>query len=121
MATWRRHAANLLPELWADEDDRESPYMFFFAVLPFVRDAHRREDDEALGRGYAFAAWCFEQGGDVENAAAVAFYEHLFDSWDAHKDVARWLDPTVARACWPLWEARLDGDQLAVLRSLLSL
>jgi hypothetical protein len=117
VATWRRQAAELLPELWADEDDRETPYLFFFAVLPFVRDAHRRRDDDALRRGYAFARWCLQQGGDLGNAAGVSFYEHLFDSWDVHADVLRWLDATVVDECWPLWEARLDRNKLAVIRS----
>lgn len=119
MAVWRRQAARLLPELWTDEEDRETPSLFFFAVLPFVRDAHRRGADEALGRGYAFAAWCLAQGGELENAAAVAFYEHLFDSWDVHEAVARRLDQRTAGMCWPLWEARLEPERLTVLRSLL--
>jgi hypothetical protein len=115
MATWRKQAAELLPELWADEDDRETPYLFFFAVVPFVRDAHRRGDDDALRRAYAFAKWCLEQGDNLRNAAGVAFYEHLFDSWDVHADVVSWLDARVVQECWTLWEARLDGYKLAVL------
>ena len=119
MATWRRHASKLLPELWADEDDRETPYLFFFAVVPFVRDAHRRRDEDALRRAYAFARWCLQEGGDLGNAAGVAFYEHVFDSWDVHSDVMRWLNAEVVADCWPLWEARLDSEKLAVLQAKL--
>ncbi len=121
MSAWRREAAVRLPELWRAEDARESIYLFFFEVLPFVRDAHRSGDEDALRRGYGFAEWCFAQGGRLENAAAVAFYEHLFDSWDVHDDVLRWLDPRIARSCWSLFEARLDGEQLAYLRKRLDL
>jgi hypothetical protein len=117
MASWRRRAAELLPELWADEDDRQTPYVFFFALVPFVRDAHRRGDADALRRGYGFANWCVQQGGDLRNAAGVAFYEHLFDSWEVHVDVLAWLDDSVAQECWPLWEARLDSDKLSVLEA----
>jgi len=39
--------------------------------------------------------------GELENAAAVAFYEHLFDSWGVHDDVLRWLDPSIVRSCGP--------------------
>ena len=121
MSAWRREAAARLPELWRDEDARQSIYQFFFEALPFVVDAHRSGDEDALRRGYGFAAWCFQQGGDLDNAAAVAFYEHLFDWWDVHEDVLRWLDRRIALECWSLFEARLDGEQLAFLRERLDI
>jgi hypothetical protein len=120
VSAWRREAAARLPELWHDEDARQSIYGFLFEVLPFVRDAHRSGDEDALRRGYGFAEWCFRQGGELENAAAVAFYEHLFDSWDVHDDVLRWLDPRIIRECWSLLEARLNTEQLVVLRQRLN-
>ena len=116
MATWRRKAAELLPELWHDESSRETVYLFLFDVLEFAEDAHRREDDDALDRAYTFTRWCLRQGGDLLNAAAVAFYEHLFDAWDIHPGVLQRLDAADVRACWPLWEARLPEDRLTVLR-----
>jgi hypothetical protein len=120
MSAWRREAAARLPELWRDEDARQSVYLFLFEVLPFVIDAHRSDDEDALRRGYGFAQWCFRQGGELENAAAVAFYEHLLDAWDVHDDVARWLDPRIVRECWSLFEARLDAEQLTFLRRRLN-
>jgi hypothetical protein len=120
MSAWRREAADRLPELWRDEEARQSIYLFFFEVLPLVIGAHRSGDDDVLRRGYGFAQWCFRQGGELENAAAVAFYEHLFDSWDLRDDIVRWLDPRIARACWALFEVRLDAEQLAFLRRRLN-
>jgi hypothetical protein len=117
VASWRRHAAHALPELWGDEDDRTTPHLFFFTLLPFVRDAHRRGDDDALGRAYGFARWCLRQGGDLGNAAAVSFYEHLFDAWDVHRDVLRCLDDATVRAIWPLWAARLEPEQLRIVQA----
>ncbi|MDA0179398.1 hypothetical protein OJ997_03745 [Solirubrobacter phytolaccae] len=118
MASWRRTAAELLPELWVDEDDRQTPNAFFFAVLPFTRDAHRRGDDDALRRAYAFATWCEAQGDELLNAVYVSFYEHLFDAWDVHEDVVRWLSPAVIRDGWTLWHDRLEPAQLEALRAL---
>jgi hypothetical protein len=74
-----------------------------------------------FGVATGFAQWCFRQGGELENAAAVAFYEHLLDAWDVHDDVARWLDPRIVRECWSLFEARLDAEQLTFLRRRLNL
>lgn len=103
----------MLPELWADEADRQTPNLFFFAVLRFTRDAHRRDDRDALDRAYGFADWCRQQGGELENAAYVAFYEHLFDAWDVHAHVMRRLDANLMRSCWPLWEVRLEPDRVS--------
>lgn len=121
MSEWRRRAAENVPELWRDEDARESINRFFFELVRFVREAHRAGDHDALRRGYGFALWCFQQGGDLQNAAAVAFYEHLFDSWDVHAGVIERLDTQVARDCWALFEARLDADKLAVVHAGLRL
>lgn len=120
MSVWRREAAALLPELCSDEPARKSINLFLFEVLPFVRDAHRTGDEDALRRGYEFAAWCHRQGGALANAVAVSFYEHLFDSWDIHENVMRWLDPQIARECWPLCEERLEPNQLTLLRQRLT-
>jgi hypothetical protein len=116
MATWRRQAARLLPELWTDEEARQTPNLFFFSLVPFTLDAHRRDDREALDRAYAFAGWCRQQGGTLENAVYVSFYEHLFDAWDTHADVLRRLDAEIVHSCLSLWEMRLDREQLAVSR-----
>lgn len=116
---WRREAEQRLPELWRDEGARATPFLFFFELLAFVQDAHRSGDDHALERGYGFALWCLRQGGDLQQAVSVVFYEHLFDAWEIHDDVLRWLDQQVARDCWPLWEARLEPQKLAVLRARL--
>lgn len=109
------------PDLWRDEDVRQTIHLFFFELLPAIRDAHRTGDENALRHGYDFARWCFQEGGELGNAAAVAFYEHLFDSWDVHGEVLRWLDPYIARECWSLFEARLGPEQLDVLRQRLNL
>jgi hypothetical protein len=122
MAAWRRHALSLFPELHDDiEREASSAYSLFFFILPFARDAHQRGDDDALRRVYGFAQWCHHQrqGSELPNAVGVAFYEHLFDDWSLHAQIAPWLSPHVTRDAWPLWQARLDEPKLAELRRLL--
>ncbi|HBI44943.1 MAG TPA: hypothetical protein DDY78_19120 [Planctomycetales bacterium] len=87
-----------------------------------VREAHQKGDTEMLRRIYGYAEWCLEQKAkDLWNAAAVAFYEHLFDShrslWD---QFVRWLSPRVVADCWGLWEWRLSAEELAEVRRLIA-
>jgi hypothetical protein len=122
MAVWRRHALRLFPELHDDiERDAATPYGLFFLLLPFVRDAHQRDDEDALRRAYGFAQWCHHQrhGSELPNAVGVAFYEHLFDDWSLRGQVAPWVSPHVARDIWPLWQDRLEAPKLAEIRRLL--
>ena len=124
VAAWRRRADELLPELRTElaRTPKLTPYGVLFELLTFVRLAHRRDDHDALRRGYAYALWCHLQrwASDLPNAAAVAFYEHLFDEWGDRLAVVPWLAPTVRTDVWVLWERRLDAAQTAELRTLLS-
>jgi hypothetical protein len=124
MAAWRRKADALLPELRGEfaDDKPLTPHLAFFAILPFVLDAHARRDDDALRRAYGFAQWCHHQraGSDLPNAVGVCFYEHLFDDWSLRQEVVPWLAPEVREAVLPLWEQRLDADQMSELRRLLA-
>lgn len=120
MSRWRREAAERFPDLWRDEDARDSIYSFLRELGPFTRQAHHQDSTADLQRAYAFARWCLDQPGfEPANAVCVAFYEHLFDQWAIHDDVIRWLDPKAVQWSWPLWEHRLDEDKLSVLRQQL--
>jgi hypothetical protein len=123
MAAWRRNALRLFPELHdqIEGGDAFSPYAFFFLLLPFARDAHKRGDQEALRRVYGFAQWCHHQraGSELPNAVDVAFYEHLFDDWSLREQTVAWLSPTIRTDLWPLWKLRLDEQKTAPLRQLL--
>ena len=112
----------MFPELASEIDtDAFSPYALFFILLPFAHVAHRNGDDDALRRVYGYAQWCHHQrhGSELPNAVAVAFYEHLFDNWGLREQIASWLSPKVASDIWPLWQQRLDADQLIALRALM--
>src|SRR5262245_57598921 len=114
MAAWRRRALETFPELRQDLNDPDlTIYQLFFDLLPAVRSAHERRDEEDLRRIYDYAAWAFMVPEHM-NAVAVSFYEHLLDGpVPEMKDVARRLSLTIIEAIWPLWEDRLDADRLA--------
>jgi hypothetical protein len=116
MSAWRRRARPLLSEL------PDSPHEAFFELLSLAREAHRRSDEEALRRIYAYAAWCHHQraGSTLSDAVAVSFYEHLFDDWSLREEVVPWLSPSVREAILPLWERRLPAAKTRELRALLA-
>lgn len=121
VAVWRATALKTFPELTEKiHEDAFSPYALFFALLSFVRDAHRNDDTDAVRRTYAFAQWCHHQrrGSELPNAVAVAFYEHLFDDWSLREQIAPWLSPNVTRDISPLWEERLGSAKLADVHRL---
>ena len=122
MAVWRRMALERFPELRHTLNDRSySIYALFFDLLPMLRDAHHAESEEILRRIYDFAAWCLNQRAkDLSNAAAVAFYEHLFDRREDWTSVIPWLSGKVIADCWGLWEARLSDAEFGVLRALIA-
>lgn len=67
---------------------------------------------------YGFAAWCFEQR-ELSNAAAVVFYEHVFDGpWSDRQEIARRIPPRIAADVMTLWAARLSGERMAEVRRL---
>jgi hypothetical protein len=122
MASWRRKAAALFPQLRREIQRREfSIYSLYFELLPLSRAAHESGDAETLRRIYGFAEWCFRQKAkNMWNAAGVAFYEHVFDGKKSGwSEVVPWLPPNVVRDCWVLWEARLTELELVEIRRLL--
>src|SRR5215471_6466922 len=103
MDRWRERAMEALPELHGElEDERGvfSPYALWFELLPRLRQAHREQDDDLLGRIYGLAEWCRAQPEkEIWNSVGVAFYEHLFDESWMRPHVSRWLsDEAVAGA-----------------------
>jgi hypothetical protein len=117
MSTWRRKAIETFPDLRQEfEKPSISIYGVFFELLPRVRDVHARGDTAELHRICDFARWCFEQEhGDLSNAAAVAFNEHLVDERGTRDEIPRWLPPKIFKACEPLFQARLTPDEFMEL------
>jgi hypothetical protein len=122
MAVWRRRVLELFPDLRREFQRRQcSICSVFFHLLPLVREAHDTGDVDLARRIFSFAEWCLDQkGGEVSNASAVAFYEHLFDEKPYWPLVIPWLSRNAIEGCWPLWEFRLPPEELAELRELIA-
>lgn len=122
MSAWRRKAIEAFPELrpaLADKGEVFSAYALWFDLLPLAREAHQEANDDLLRRIYDFAEWCYRQRGDLSNAVAVSFYEHLFDERWMRPLVAPWLARAISREVRPLWEARHSSDDLREVDELL--
>lgn len=119
MSAWRRRALDLFPRhARTIEDPTSTVDQLFIDLLPESRDALARNDAAEVDRIYDFAAWCFEQR-ELSNAAAVMFYEHVFDGrWSERKEIARRIPPRIAADVMTLWEARLSAERMAEVRRL---
>lgn len=118
MSVWRRKALALFPEL-KETIQKASIYQLFFDLLPAVQQAHARRDEKRLRRIHGFAEWCLHQRAkDTWNAAAVCFYEHLFDDRKHFDAVIPWLSPAVIENCKPLWESMRPNDFADIVRAL---
>jgi hypothetical protein len=122
VSAWRRKAIDAFPELRRElNDDSEifSVYALWFELLPLAKQAHRDGNDDILQRIYGFADWCHLERGELGNAVAVSFYEHLFDERWMRPLVVGWLAPRVSEDIHPLWEARLSSDEMREVEVLL--
>jgi hypothetical protein len=110
MSAWRQKAIEVCPDLRKEFEDPEMTiYEVFFELLPRVRQAHSRGDNDELRLIYAYAEWCFAQKArDLWNSAGVAFYEHLVDNPVTFAAIPQWLSPGVFADVRTLFEARLS-------------
>ncbi len=128
MATWRRRALELFPELRNDLNRRDyTTYDLFRDLRRRAWEAHDSEEVEALRKIYGFAEWCLMQRSKaLWNPAGVSFYEHMILDRREPKHwskVLPWLSPRVIDKVWPLWEWMLGDiakqpDEVEVLREM---
>jgi hypothetical protein len=122
VSAWRREAIAAFPELRTQLNRVQeigSPYDLWFELLPLVVEAHRDGNDDLLRRIYGYAQWSRRQTWDLENAVAVAFYEHLFDQRWMRPLVPSWLSRDIIEDIRPLWESRLPADEMREVEKLL--
>ncbi|MEM7636913.1 MAG: hypothetical protein AAF299_20315 [Pseudomonadota bacterium] len=88
---WRDLAQIMLPEIYSEERPH-SIYELFSEMIFRVRTLHDAGDTEQLARVHAFAEWASSHKEfDISNAAAVSFYEGLFDLGVPVEQVVPWL------------------------------
>jgi hypothetical protein len=109
MATWRRRALELFPDLQAELNRPDyTIYGLFRDLSSAVGEAHRAYDDDRLAKIYDFAEWCARQRSEpLWNAVGVSFYEHVFDEPRLSEAVAPWLPADIRALHLGLWQARL--------------
>jgi len=127
MSLWRNKALETFPDLRREltSPDVDSTYaMWTRVLLPLAEEAQARDDRSLLGRIHGYAAWSMRQPGkDVWNAAAVSFYEELFNkshSKDWIERVVEWIPDDVVKDVWGLWAERLSPNDVELLRKHLS-
>ncbi len=122
MATWRRRALELFPELQSELNRPDYTInLLFVDLLSAAGSAHRAHDDDRLENIYGFAEWCARQPSKaLWNPAGVAFYEHVFDEPRLSEAVAGWLPADIRAKHLGLWEARLEAEAFAQVRKVLA-
>src|SRR5262245_13058790 len=117
---WRTQALSTFPQLHELRDQGFSIYGLFSELDDMVRTAHREGNEDMLRRIYGYASWARVQADDdVQNAAGVSFYEHLFDERWMWPLVIPWINSTIVRDYMELWEFRLSASDLEEVRQLL--
>lgn len=102
MSTWKRLAIQLFPEhnsgLYAFRRPDMTIYQVFFKLREDAVEYIRSDNRDALSRIFKFVEWCFIQGnrnGDIWNAAATAFLEHLADTDEEAAIIPYWVKPDI--------------------------
>jgi hypothetical protein len=90
MSRWRKEASDRLPELQRiiASRDVDGPMMLWIELCGQFRNLCEQDPlpVDLLRRIWGYALWCMTQdNGDLANAAAVAFAEHLIDSPETQK------------------------------------
>jgi hypothetical protein len=90
MSAWRREALQRLPECHQAIEAAENPMALWIELHGACKDAYKKSDEDLIRRFYDYARWCWQSRiGDVVNAVACAFYEHLPTTPVMRRDMPR--------------------------------
>jgi hypothetical protein len=83
-------------------------------LLSECQEAYQKQDEDLIGRFYDYARWCWESKiGDVVNAVACAFYEHLPTTPDLRRDMPRRFSRTAFQELRDVFCYHLSSDEAA--------
>lgn len=115
MSTWKRLAIELFPEHNQGSFGFQRPHMSIYQVFFTLREDARlyiqTGDRDGLARIFKLVEWCFKQrnrNGDIWNAAATAFLEHLADDDESAAIIPAWVKPDIFLAMRGEFQKRRD-------------
>ena len=115
MSVWRRKAIDACPSLREELEESSTCMLAWFELLPAHRELEHQGDSDAVWSIYNYALWCWQQQ-ELQNAVAVAFYEHLVDDeLTSQRIPERLTRPEVFRDLIPLFRQRLEQKQFRQL------
>src|SRR5436190_6061368 len=116
MSAWRRKALETFPDMRDTVDAPETTlYTLFFELLAQCQNSDEHTPAESLARIFAFAEWCHRLGGDLQNAADLAFYEHCGEGESVRDLFVTHVPHDVYRAVRPLIAVRIDARHVVRL------
>jgi hypothetical protein len=107
MSKWRKLAVELFPEYnrgsFAFQRGDVTIYWVFFELLYDLDNKIAAGDTDWLRKVFYFVEWCFNQrkrNGDIWNAAATAFLEHMADEDSRAELIPMWVKPEIFADMW---------------------
>ena len=126
MSTWKKIVLQLFPEHSSGMDAFQKPHMtiyqVFFQLKEDVDEYIQTENQDGLTRVFKLVEWCFNQrhrNGDIWNAAATAFLEHLADNDKRAEIIPSWVKPDVFLAMKSEFKKRRERDGAGKFQILL--
>lgn len=108
----------LFPDLRAEIEECDAPYSLFSELVERCREAHKRADEDELGKIYGYAAWCSRQPAKhLWNAAGVSFYEPVVECEEAAGAFSKWVPADVFENIASLLEEPLGPERFAALKA----
>jgi len=103
-----------LPELRLVIETADNPMALWIELLGACRDAYQKQNEHLIQRFYDFARWCWQSpSGDLQNAVACAFYEHLPIEPLLRRDMPRRFGPAAFNELREVFRYHLSPDEAA--------
>ena len=121
MSVWRKEALGRLPEFRSLIESARNPMSLWIELSCKFREAVERQNHDLIKRMLQYASWCFSRengqgSGDIINAVACAFYEHLPQNKQYWPLFENWFFPHEFEALLPIFEYHTSPQELSDLK-----